>query len=339
MTDIQPYTLPKERGRWRPLVLAAIVHVALFLMLWIGVRWQNETPGTVEAEIWSLTPQAAAPAPTPAPTPPPSPPPAQEPVKEPPPPPVVQQQPRAEPPPPKPEVKPEIVPDIALEQEKKRIELERRRAEDERLALERKRQEEEKRAKERKQQEEERLAREKKRLEEEQRLALEKKQEEARLAKLKQEEAQRLAREKAAAEEKLRVEREAAEAAVLAQVREEEMNRLMGAVTGTGGRGEAARSQGGRSDAGYEGRIRTLIMSNTVFNVPPTLAGNPAVEYAVELLPDGMLRNTPRKLKPSGVPGFDEAVLRAIEKSQPFPRDRSGTVPSSMTISHRPKDQ
>jgi colicin import membrane protein len=82
-----------------------------------------------------------------------------------------------------------------------------------------------------------------------------------------------------------------------------------------------------------------LIISNTVFNVPPALAGNPAVEYAVELLPDGTLRNPPRKLKSSNVPGFDEAVLRAIEKSQPFPRDSKGVIPTSITISHRPKDQ
>jgi colicin import membrane protein len=39
------------------------------------------------------------------------------------------------------------------------------------------------------------------------------------------------------------------------------------------------------------------------------------------------------------VPGFDEAVRRAIEKSQPFPKDKNGSVPSSFVSVHKPKDQ
>ena len=109
----------------------------------------------------------------------------------------------------------------------------------------------------------------------------------------------------------------------------------------TGGAGTAAASsQGGRASAEYGAKVAALIKSHTVFNIPNGLTGNPPVEYAINLLPDGSLRGAPRKLKSSGVPGFDEAVLRAIEKSQPFPRDeRSGNVPSSLTVSHKPKDQ
>lgn len=299
-----PYIVPRERGRWRGLLLAAIVHAVLFLMLWIGVNWQSEPPGTIEAEVWSPQPEAAAPRPAPQP--------------EPPPPPVVKEQPRPEPPPPPPkaEPKPEVKPDIALEQEKKRkLEEEKKRKEDEarrQAEEEKKRQAEEARKKEeaRKREEERKKAEaEKKRKEEEAR--------------------------KRAEEERKR--KEAAAEAAREKARQEELNRLA-QTAGTGGSGQAARSRGS-TDAGYAGKIRALIISNTVFNVPPTLADNPAVEYAVELLPDGTLRNPPRKLKSSGVPGFDEAVLRAIEKSQPFPADREGVVPSSITISHRPKDQ
>lgn len=332
MKDTTPYNVPKERGRWRALLLAALMHAALFLMLWVGVRWQSETPGTIEAEVWSLQPRAAAPAPEPRPV--------RDPAPEPPPPPVVKEQPQAEPPPPpKPEVKPEPKPaepkpDIALEQEKKRKEEERlaqekkKREEEEKRAQELKKRQEQERIAQEKKREEERVAREKKKRDEERRVALEKKRKE-----------EALAREKAAAEEKARAEREAAELAATEKAREEQLNRINREVTGTGGAGSASRSQGGTADAGYAGKIRALIISNSVFNVPPTLTGNPAVEYAVELLPDGSLRNPPRKLKSSGIAGFDEAVLRAIEKSQPFPRDRHGTVPSSITISHRPKDQ
>jgi colicin import membrane protein len=291
MTDATPYTVPKEPGRWRALTFAALVHAALFAFLWIGVRWQNDTPATIEAEVWSPQPREAAPLP--------------EPPKEPEPQPVV----KSTPEPKVIEQPPAVKPDIALEQEKKR-----------------KAQEEKKRD------EEQRQAKEKKRIEEE------------KLAKLKQEDAKRLEKEKAdkakkdVAEKKRK--QDEADEKIRAKAHDEEMRRIAGGVTGTGGTGDAAKSQGGRSDGGYLQRIAARIKSHTVFNVPDGLAGNPAVEYAIELLPDGSLRGTPRKLKSSNVQGFDEAVLRAIDKSQPFPRDeKTGNVPSRITVSHQPKDQ
>ncbi|HEY0845212.1 MAG TPA: cell envelope integrity protein TolA [Noviherbaspirillum sp.] len=298
MTDATPYTVPKEPGSGRALAFAALVHAALFVFLWIGVQWQNETPVTIEAEVWSPEPREAAPQPEPVKTPEPEKPPVPEPK------PVVK-----EPPKPKVEEPPVAKPDIALEQEKKRkAEQEKKRLEEERLAKEK----------------------EKKRLEQE------------KLAKL--EEAKRIEKEKAekarkeAAEKQRRLEE--AEAKMLAKVREEEMRRLTGGVTGTGGSGSAPKSQGGRASAEYGAKIAAKIKSNTIYVVPENLAGNPPVEYAVELLPDGTLRSAPRKLRSSGIAGFDEAVLRAIDKSQPFPRDdKTGTVPSSVTISHKPKDQ
>jgi colicin import membrane protein len=285
MTDATPYIVPKEPGRWRALTFAALVHAALFAFLWIGVRWQNDTPVTIEAEVWSPQPREAAPLPEPVKAP--------EPVTQ----PVVK-----EPPKPKDVEPPVIKPDIALEQEKKRKALE-----------------------------------EKKRLEEE-RLAKEKKQrlEDEKLAKLKQEELKKLEKEKAEKKRKL----DEADAKLLAKMREEDMKRITGGVTGTGGSGDAPKAQGGRASAEYGARIAAKIKSNTIYVVPENLAANTPVEYAVELLPDGSLRSAPRKLKSSGIAGFDEAVLRAIDKSQPFPRDeKTGTVPSSVTVSHKPKDQ
>ncbi len=308
MNDTSPYTVPRERGRWRAPLLAAIVHAALFLMLWIGVNWQSETPGTIEAEVWSPQPELAAPRPKPQSEPKPEPPPAKEEPRPAPPP----------PPPPREEPKPEPKPDIALEQEKKRKEeAARKKAEDER---QRKEAEERKRA-----------AEERQRLEDEKRR---KEAEERRKAEAEKKRKEEEARKKAEEERKRK---EVQDEAAREKARQDELRRLS-ETAGTGGSGQAARSRGS-TDAGYAGKIRALIISNTVFNVPPTLMDNPAVEYAVELLPDGSLRSPPRKLKSSGVPGFDEAVLRAIEKSQPFPPDKQGVVPSSLTISHRPKDQ
>lgn len=121
------------------------------------------------------------------------------------------------------------------------------------------------------------------------------------------------------------------------QARADEMKRLTGAV-GSGGTGQAAKSQGsGRADANYAAKIRAKVRSNTIFNVPDSLVGNPEVEFDVQLLPDGSLRSLSMR-KSSGIDAFDEAVKRAIERSQPFPPDQSGTVPGRLIIAHKPKD-
>lgn len=275
MTAATPYSVPQEPGRWRALTLAAVVHAALFTFLWFGVRWQNDTPIAIEAEVWSPQVREAAPRPEP------------EPEVKPEPQPVIKEI-------PKPVViePPVIKPDIALAQEKE---------------------------KKRKAQQEE------KRIEQEKADALAKKKRDTEDLK-----------QKEAADKKRK---EEAETQRLAKARDEEMRRITGGVTGTGGTGTAPKTQGSRGSAEYAGRVGAKIKSNTIFNVPDNLPGNPAVEYAVELLPDGSIRRPIRKTKPSGVPGFDEAVLNAIEKSQPFPPDKSGTVPSGFNIVHRPKDQ
>lgn len=306
MTQDNPYRIPQEPGRWRALLLAALVHALLLGLLWFGVRWQNETPVAVEAEVWDMQVKEAAPKPVPAPP---------EPEVKPPPPP----QPQPKPVPPPVQAPPAPKPDIALEQEKKRKE-EQKRAEQEKLAEQKRRADELKR----KEEEQRKQAERKRQHEEEQRQAAEKKRQ--------QEEAQR----KLAAEKKRQEERALADARAADERHQENLRRLQAQA---GGSGEAARAQGPRSaDPSYAQRVAARIKSHTTFNVPEGLAGNPAVEYDVQLLPDGSLRGM-RKLRSSGVPGFDEAVARAIDRSQPFPPNRDGSVPSSFTVLHRPKDQ
>jgi colicin import membrane protein len=317
MTDAAPYTVPKEPGRWRAIALAALVHVALITFLWIGVRWQNETPIAVEAEIW--TPRAIEAAPRPEPPAPPPPPRPPEPK------PVVKEIPKPQPvETPKPPV---AKPDIALEQEKKKRKLQEEKAQ--RLAEER-------------EEERKKLAREKELAEAAKKKELadaakkkdaaEQEKKEAAAADLKRKQLAE-AKRKQQAEAEAKAEAQAAEAR-----RQEDMNRLRNqAQAGTGGAGEAPKAQGSRADASYISRVGAKIKSNTTFNVPDDLPGNPSVEYSVELLPDGSLRGV-RKLKGSGVTGFDEAVRRAIERSAPFPPDKSGSVPSGFTVSHKPKD-
>jgi colicin import membrane protein len=193
-------------------------------------------------------------------------------------------------------------------------------------------------------QEKKRKAEEKKRLEEEQQAKLKKqkeKEEAEKLAKAKAAEEERLKKEKLEKDKKLaeaKRKQQEADEKLLAKIREEDMKRIAGGVTGTGGTGDAAKSQGGRADAGYAARVAAKIKSNITFNVPEGLADNSPVEFTVDLLPDGSVAGI-RKTRSSSVPGFDEAVRRAIEKSQPFPKDKNGSVPSSFVGIHRPKDQ
>jgi len=328
MMDHTPYTVPKEPGRWRAIGLAFLVHAALLAFLWIGVRWQSNTPTTIEAEVWNPQPQEAAPQPEPAREPQPV---KVQPAPVPPPPPVPQEA-------PKPVVKEPPVenPDIALEKEKKRkAEQERKQAEEERQAKLKQKAEEERQAKLKQKADEERQAKLKKA--EEERQAKLKQEQEQKLPKQKPEQ-QRIATEKAAKKKAAEEAKRKQEEAQLAIAREAEMKRLTAGVTGAGGSGTAAQTQGGRADGAYAQRVAAKIKSNITFNVPDGLSSNPPVEYEVDLLPDGSISGI-RKLKSSGVPGFDEAVLRAIQKSQPYPKDKSGTVPSSFIGIHKPKDQ
>ena len=97
--------------------------------------------------------------------------------------------------------------------------------------------------------------------------------------------------------------------------------------------GTAARASG--PSASYAGRIRARIKPNIVFG--EDTPGNPEAEVEVRVAPDGTI--VARKLlKSSGVKAWDEAVLRAIDKTETLPRDIDGQIPPSMWIKFRPKD-
>lgn len=133
----------------------------------------------------------------------------------------------------------------------------------------------------------------------------------------------------------------AKEKAAQDKIFEENMRRLNGQVlkSGSGGVGDALKSTGNnRGDPGYNAKVAAKIKANTIYLVNDVSANNPTVEFVINLFPDGSLKGPVKKSKSSGNPAFDEAVEKAIDKSQPFPRDKSGEVPSSLTIVHRMKD-
>jgi colicin import membrane protein len=97
--------------------------------------------------------------------------------------------------------------------------------------------------------------------------------------------------------------------------------------------GTAARSAG--PSAGYAGRIIAAIKPNIVF--PDMISGNPAAIVEVRLSSDGTIIS--RKLKQSsGVKEWDDAVLRALDKTEKLPRDTDGTVQPQIEMTFRPRD-
>lgn len=87
--------------------------------------------------------------------------------------------------------------------------------------------------------------------------------------------------------------------------------------------------------ASYAGRIRARIKPRIVFT--DNVSGNPTAVVEVRCGPNGNI--LARKLiESSGVPRWDEAVLRAIDATEVLPVDESGKVPPVMQIAFRPND-
>lgn len=198
--------------------------------------------------------------------------------------------------------------DIALEREKKQRELEKEKQ----AELQREREEQRRKLEAQKKREEE-LA--KKKQQEQQKLAeAKKKQEDERKAKQQQQ---------AALDEKKRQ-----------QIREDNMKRMQ-AMAGTGApssTGTAARS-GGPSGS-WAGKVQARVRPNIVFT--GTTSGNPAAVVEVRLGPGGMIIGKPRLVKSSGVPAWDDAVIRALERTETLPPDVDGRFPSPVEIVFRP---
>ena len=126
------------------------------------------------------------------------------------------------------------------------------------------------------------------------------------------------------------------EARKLELQRQENLKRMAGLAGATGGpqaSGTALQSSG--PSASYAARIRARIKPNIVFS--EDIAGNPLADVEVRTAPDGTIVGR-RIIKSSGVPRWDEAVLKAIDKTEVLPRNEDGRVPSSLVIGFRPKD-
>ena len=297
---------PPEKRSVRAFALAILAHLLLLGALTWGVNWKRSDQTTsFEAELWSSVPQQAAPRAVEPPPPPPPPPAPTPPAPTPTPAPKAPEAPKVSP-------VPDV--DIALEQEKKRKLLEQKK-EAEAAELKKEKALAEK-AKE-KDREKELKAKEE--------LAQRKAAEEAKKVEAKKQEAKDL--------EKLQ-QQKLAEATK--KQRDDAMKRMLGMAGATGGAeatGTAQKSSGPSS--GYGGKVRAKVKPNVVFT--DDIAGNPSAEVEVRTTPDGTIVSQ-RLVKSSGNKAWDDAVIKAIIRTETLPQDVDGRVPTPMILTFKPKE-
>jgi colicin import membrane protein len=294
---------PREKRSMRAFMLAILAHLLLLGALTWGVNWKrSDQASSFEAELWSAVPQQAAPR-----------------AVEPPPPPPAPTPPALTPPAPKPAPEPPKVSpttpdvDIALEQEKKR------------KLLEKQKEVEAKKLEERENREKAELqAKKEKELKTKEEVAKRKAVEDAKKAEAKQDakDLEKLQQQKLAEATK--------------KQRDDAMQRMLGMAGATGGAeasGTAQRSSG--PSASYGGKVRAKVKPNVLFT--DDIAGNPSAEVEVRTTPDGTIVGQ-KLVKSSGNKAWDDAVIKAIIRTETMPRDVDGKVPTPMILEFRPKE-
>ncbi len=297
---------PREKRSMRAFALAILAHLLLLGALTWGVNWKrSDQASSFEAELWSAVPQQAAPRavepppPPPAPTPPSPTPPAPKPAPEPP---------KVSP------TTPDV--DIALEQEKKRKLLEKQKEAEAKKLEERDKLEKREKA--------ELQAKKEKELKTKEELAKRKAAEEAQKAEAKQD---------AKDLEKLQQQKQAE---ATKKQRDDAMKRMLGMAGATGGAeatGTAQKSSG--PSASYGGKVRAKVKPNVLFT--DDIVGNPSAEVEVRTTPDGTIVGQ-KLVKSSGNKAWDDAVIKAIIRTETMPRDVDGKVPTPMILEFRPKE-
>lgn len=212
-------------------------------------------------------------------------------------------------------------PTVPVQREEPRPEPKQREAD---IAVEREKQRKQREAEARREAEEDKREQQRKKAEAERKEKEElKKQEQARLA----------AENRKKEDEKKR--REQQQEARLKQMREENLKRMQGMAGGSPSSSTGTAAQSSGPSAGWAGRVRARVKPNIVFT--DDVAGNPTAEVALRLAPDGTIVSR-TITKSSGVKAWDEAVLRALDKTETLPRDTDGRVPQAGTMVFRLKD-
>ncbi len=159
------------------------------------------------------------------------------------------------------------------------------------------------------------------------------------IEKAKKEEAKReqLKEKEEAALKKKEAEKERKAEEALVEAHERNIKRILGQAEATGSAGSTGTALQNKAPSdGYGGRVKARVKPKIVFDVD-SIEGNPVAEVEVRCAPDGTIVS--RKIvKSSKVPSWDEAVLRAIDKTEILPRDLDGRVPALLTLVFSPRD-
>lgn len=115
--------------------------------------------------------------------------------------------------------------------------------------------------------------------------------------------------------------------------RKAHMARMMSELGSLDSTGSDARTAGPSDN--YAGRIKARIKPHIVFT--DLIQGNPVAVVEVRCGADGRILSS-RLVTSSGVPAWDSAVLRAIERTEVLPANEQGRVPQVIEISFRPRD-
>lgn len=172
--------------------------------------------------------------------------------------------------------------------------------------------------------------------ERQEKLAREKKERDDKLRNDKKAAEQKVAEQKAAEQKKKQQQLEQARADAVRAEQLRRNQRLLGGERGSPD-GSSDRTAGPSVSPGYGSRVREAVYPNIIYSEMQRSAveGNPTTVIEVRLAPDGTILGS-RIKQSSGVPSWDAAVLRALEKTQKLPLD-NGKVHSPMDVGFQPR--
>jgi colicin import membrane protein len=124
------------------------------------------------------------------------------------------------------------------------------------------------------------------------------------------------------------------DAKALQKLHDENLKRMMGQMDAPANATGTAAHDSGPSPS-YAGRIIARLRPNAT--VIDSVPGNPGVEVEIRCAPDGTIIGR-RITKPSGSQVWDDAVIRAIDKTGKLPTDTNGKALDTMTIVWHPLD-
>ncbi|CAE6718595.1 MULTISPECIES: cell envelope integrity protein TolA [Paraburkholderia] len=320
-----PLQPPRERGTWRAFVFALVMHALLGFFLYHGIQWQNSTPEGAEAELWTEVPDSAIPRP-------------------PPPPPV----PVAPAPP-----LPDEQADIALQEKKRQQQEAARQAQlAEQLRQQKLQAQQEAEAKRQQQLAADQAAQKaaaakQKQLQQQQQQQADKLKQQQLADQQKQQQEQQKqadaeAQKKADAQKAAKAKAQADAAAQAKKLDAERRARLAqmqgsaGAPGSTGNglakSGTGSGSGGTATSPGYADKVRRVVRPNISWG--GETEGLETV-ISVRCSPTGTLLDA-QIAHSSGNSAWDDAALRAVQRSNPMPQDIDGKTPTSFKITLRP---